>query len=98
MNKYNIPDNPDTCRNRLSPRQARKLARFKDAFIATRPDSSGNYTIPIVILDEGKKPELTSMCVPALRLTVRDRGNVRHGAITWYAPKFTGKVGTHNKN
>ena len=92
MNKYNIPDNVNDHRNQLSPRQARKLARFKDAFIAL--DSNER---PIVVLDEGPKPELTSMCVPALRMTVRDRGR-RRGPITWYAPKFSGKVGTHNKN
>lgn len=69
----------------LSARQTRKLARFKQARVTN--DRHGN---PIVVLDEGPKPELTAMCVPALRMTVRDRGNVRHGAITWYAPKYSG--------
>jgi len=103
MNKYNIPDDSNNYREKLSPRQTRKLARFPSAFIATRPGSNGNYTIPIVVLDEGEKPELTSMCVPALRLRVNDNpvtgpNRVRHGAIMWHAPVFTGKIGTHNKN
>ena len=95
MNKYNIPapENINSLRDRLSHRQANKLARFKDAFIAADRDNRA-----IVVLDEGKKPECTSMCVPALRLTVRDRGDVRHGPISWYVPTFNGKVGTHNKN
>ena len=98
MNKYNTPNNPDTYHNHLSPRQTRKLARFSGTFIALDRNDK-----PIVVLDEGPKPELTSMCVPALRLRVNDNpitgpNRVRHGAITWYAPTFNGKVGTHNKN
>lgn len=93
MNSYNIPKDNNSYRDKLSPRQARKLARFKDAFIALNRNNT-----PIVVLDEGEKPEFTAMCVPALRMNVHDRGNVRHGAITWHAPSFTGKIGTHNKN
>ena len=93
MNKYNIPDNVNDHRNQLSPRQARKLARFPSAFIALNHDNK-----PIVVLDEGPKPEFTAMCSPIFRMTVRDRGDVRHGPISWYVPTFNGKVGTHNKN
>jgi len=96
MNSYNKVHANDisTVRNQLTQRQANKLARFKDAFIAL--DRRDNK--PIVVLDEGEKPEVTAMCIKALRMNVHSSRNVRHGSITWFAPSFNGKIGTHNKN
>ena len=95
MNSYNkVPaDGINTARNELTRRQAAKLARFPSAFIAL--DRNGKN---IVVLDEGPKPEVTAMCSEIFRMNVVDRGNVRHGSITWHAPSSTGKIGTHNKN
>ena len=96
MNKYNRPHNVNDYKSALSPRQASKLARFNNAFIALNRDDK-----PIVVVDEGRKPEVTAMASEIFRMTVRDNpitgpNRVRHGAITWRSPEFNGKIGTHN--
>ena len=93
MNKYNkIPnDKVNEYRDKLSPRQANRLARFTNAFIALDRNDK-----PIVVLDEGVKPTVTAMALKANRLTVRDTGNVKHGPIQWFAPAKSTTIGTHN--
>ena len=66
MNTYNSPT-PHR-HSDLSPRQANKLARFKQAFITTDRNDR-----PIVVLDEGPKPAVTAMAIYSNRLAVGRR-------------------------
>lgn len=93
MNKYNkVPnDKVNEYRDKLPPRQANRLARFTNAFIALDRNDK-----PIVVLDEGVKPTVTAMAIKTNRLMVRDTGNVKHGPIQWFAPAKSTTIGTHN--